>query len=619
MSDHSGSLSNIEYLISKIGTQTLTKYFLQLAIIAAIAPALPMFAQTPLIPDLPEAQIRANVEQYDFDSKEFTATGNVNMSYKGMTITGDSVSGSPWTGEIQASGSVTLSDSSNRVTCDSLQLYMQTPEATGPQTNTFKAWGNVQFTQKDDRLFANSASGNLMTGDFAATGGVHIYFQGTTLSADSVTGSNSSGEVTATGHVVFVNSDRQLTGNTFHYNYKTNIGKTSNASASADLLPPGTLTYDGEPPARAYFHGDEMSASPNRYELTNAIFTTCDRPAPHYYLSARSMVLIPGKEFTAHDVSVVFLGTRLFTLPSYKIKLDDEQESKRKTNLPPLAFSGEFGIYTGHRFELSQGPDYIGNLDLRIGTLQFIQAGVDYTRIAGQPFFARVGYRESFYGGTQTDTLLTRLPEVGVRYCWGKSAQQFVGGTDPIGLGETLIDPLVTRLSAYHTELSDATEIGVGHFTEDPSHITNNRFDARSLFFIDSIPIDSNSWISPSVLTRISLYDNGDTYSSLGGSLSFTHKISKSAFASLTYLNFGIGGQTPFHWDAIQLSNELALLTRFRFGDYRFRILTRYDLNAQSVYDTEFTLSKTIHCLEPSISWDNRAKEFSIGMGLTGF
>jgi hypothetical protein len=123
----------------------------------------------------------------------------------------------------------------------------------------------------------------------------------------------------------------------------------------------------------------------------------------------------------------------------------------------------------------------------------------------------------------------------------------------------------------------------------------------------------------PGILGRTSFYDNGDSYTTGGTSLALARSFGPRSFASLTYLGQSVGGATPFTFDRLAISNEIAARLIFPSGDLSFDIATRYDLSTQSIYDFQISVSKPLHCLQPKITWKNRFKEIGFEVGLVGF
>lgn len=455
-------------------------------------------------------------------------------------------------------------------------------------------------TPSEIRILADNEEYYFDSQQYMAEGNVRVTHRDTLLTADKVLGNPWTGDVEASGNVSFKSANRVLTGDSFTYNFKTEKGLAHNASANVDNV---------------YFRGDELKSEPERYTLTGSRFTTCNAEEPHYYLSARELVIQPGKKLLARDVSLVFFGGRLFNIPKYSMGLGEKKESE--SALPAVGISGKYGIHAGYEFDLATGPRTIGALDLRLSTRQVLQGGVTYDRIAGRPVFLRATYRQAFYGGTRPDIMLSRLPEIGVQFSGGSGAEYFNSAREPLDLSRGLIDPLASLSS--HGRLNTIGEVGLGKFIEEPYHISSERTDARILAWLDPIPLDSRTIISPGISGRLSHYGKGDDYTALGFRLAVARRLGSNSFVSLTYITHSIHGSTPFEFDEIELPDELAAKVRFPVGSLSLELGGRYDLRGHKFFDTEVSVAKVVHCIEPKITWRKRFQEFSIGVGLVGF
>ncbi len=535
-------------------------------------------------------RITANSQQYSFDDGLFHAQGNVCVTSGDMYINADMITGSPHTGRIEASGNVRLALEGMTLTCN---LLKYTFPAAGTKTdNRFKAEGNVAIKRNT-----------------------------VTLEADIIEGSPSTGDVEATGRVMFKDAQRTLTGDTFKYNFNTDTGDAIGAVAS---IPVDSMQEDAPAPVleresgTLYFRGQELKAEPERYQLRKSIFTTCNLEQPHYCLYAEEMIIEPGKKFTARNVAIKVIGKRLITLPYYSTKLKKSNKSAG-TKFPKIGVSGDFGLYAAYTIPLADDDMNSANADLRVSTKQIIQCGIRYDKIDSKPIFARLVYKEPYYCGSQPNTMLSRLPEAGIRYCFGPSAQGYEESVDPLGISGATIDPAQFTTIVTNRGINTVVELGAGSFVEYPDKITHGRADARALVYLDAIPLDRKTFLMPGVLARTSFYDNGDNYTTAGASFAIARSLGPKSFASLTYLTQSVGGNTPFTFDKLSLANELAARLIFPSGDLSFDLAARYDLNTQSVYDFHISVSKPMHCLQPKIIWKNRAKEIGFEVGLVGF
>lgn len=439
------------------------------------------------------------------------------------------------------------------------------------------------------------------TQHFDAEGNVRVTYGDTLLTADTVVGDPFTGDVQAAGHVTFQNGTRTLNGENFTYNYKTNKGVAANASAVVDNI---------------YFRGEELRSQPNRYVIKGSRFTTCSDENPHFYMSARETEIIPGKKLTARGVSIHLFGAKLISIPKYSVNLS-KGEKTSQFKMPQLGVSGPYGAFAGYDFDLSSGPDTIARFDARTSTKQIFQGGLEFDRIAGQPVFLRTTYRQPYYAGGKPYTLLTRMPEVGIRFGTQNSNQAYSTSGEPLDLARGFVHP--QQGSPGKTGVNIIAEIGDGKFTELPSRVSSDRLDSRLVAWMDPISIGSQTVFSPGISGRFSHYGTGDDYSSIGFRLAVSHRFGGETYGSLTYITHSIHGSTPFDFDQVEIPHELAGIVGFPIGRLFLEVGGRYNLSSGLMYDTQISIADRLHCLEPKLTWRNRFRQFSMDVRVLGF
>jgi lipopolysaccharide export system protein LptA len=468
-----------------------------------------------------------------------------------------------------------------------------------------------------------------LTQEFEAIGNARVEYGEILLTADQITGSATVGDVVATGQVQFKGTGKSLTGDSFTYNFKSDTGLATNAHASANNV---------------YFSGESMASTPTKYMLRGATFTSCCLDRPHYCLVARELNFGPDNLLTAKKVSLVFHGRTLFTIPSYHAYLGAK---RRKTGFRfPTVGSGDgSGFFTGYEFDLGPEPDTLNTLNVRLSTKWLFQGGVNYERLGNSPVFTRVSYREPFYGGTQRFVMVTRLPEVGIRFGPKNLEDRFSTSRESMNLSRGLIMP-DDMLPTTHN-VNFVGELSAGGFTQEPGGSTQEpggsaqepggstqepggstqetdpvrkwRYDARAMSWTKPIEVAKNTFISPGLYGRISHYQTGETYTNLGLRFAAARQLSKDSFVSLAYIANSIHGTTPFNFDAVPLRNELAGRVGFPLGVFKIEMMGRYDLSEHNMFDTEVSVSKVYHCLEPKITWRKRFSQLSFSVGVVGF
>lgn len=446
---------------------------------------------------------------------------------------------------------------------------------------------------------ADDSEYDYATQSFRAEGNALVRYDDISVTADVVTGNANTGDFEATGNVTFTQDDRVVKGQKFTYNYETKIGHASDASASADSI---------------YFHGEELDSKPAGYTLKGSRFTTCDRAEPHYYLAARELIIRPNDKLIARRVRIVALGKTLFTLPKYTVSLKEGRPSGLK--LPSMGISGEYGPYIAHNLDFSTNPGLTGELALRLSTREAFQGGLRFSQIAGRPLALNLTHREPYYGGRTSDTLLSRLPEVAYRFTSDGTQVSLTGRNESLYLSRAILDP--TRKVESGGRIHMVGEAGVGHFKEEPSGVESTRMDLRATAWMDPTDV-GGVLLTPGILTRFSHYSTGDNYLGMGLQLSAARRLGENSYVSLTYVTHAITGGTPFDFDVIEVPHELAGYLRYLVGSYTLELGARYDLQRSRMFDSEISIGRPFHCVEPRLTWRNRFREFSFGVGLTAF
>lgn len=432
---------------------------------------------------------------------------------------------------------------------------------------------------------------------FHANGKVCIVYDGIMLIADEIEGNIETGDIDATGKVVFRNEERELTGDSLKYNLNTNIGAFENAKADIDGV---------------YIFGSEVTSDGSSYKMTGCTMTTCDLEEPHYYFSAKKIVITEDKKLIAYGVSLVFHGKRIIGLPRIKKRLGDKKSFK--FGFPDIGTVRIVGTYVGYRIPLDIDEESETELDIRWSTGKSFIGGLTYDQQGNTPVFAKFTHQLPHYHGSNPTVVLSRQPEVGIRFTNGPDSKGAYESRNNIDLLSTPINPIADE--THHGKINTVAEISAGRFIEDPGDISSGRADARFLAWASPVEIDSNTLASAAVFGRHSTYDSGDNYSVYGYSLSISRSISNNSYISLTYAERNISGSTPFTFDEVDLSREVSTRVYFPAGTMRFGVLNRYDLYDNATFDTEITVSNIYHCIEPSITWNHRSKALLFGVSL---
>ncbi|MFH1453342.1 MAG: hypothetical protein ABIH00_05115 [Armatimonadota bacterium] len=168
------------------------------------------------------------------------------------------------------------------------------------------------------------------------TAGIADYYD---FSADSIQADGTS--ITASGNVVFKQKDIVIkaSGMKFDRNsniltatgqvdieYKTDRFKGKRLLYNASLHE--AVLYDisgftqqlsfeeGQMTGKLFFSGRKLFGQPEELNFYNVKTTTCDLPAPHYFIKAKRIIVYPNNKLIIKDASFYFNNKPLFTVPS---------------------------------------------------------------------------------------------------------------------------------------------------------------------------------------------------------------------------------------------------------------------------------------------------------------
>jgi hypothetical protein len=95
--------------------------------------------------------------------------------------------------------------------------------------------------------------------------------------------------------------------------------------------------------------------------------------------------------------------------------------------------------------------------------------------------------------------------------------------------------------------------------------------------------------------------------------------IAPGTFGTLRYINHLIDGETPLEFDDVDIREEVQSILQYRGSRNFFAVTLRYDLSDSDLYDWQLTYGRTLHCLEPRITWRNRFSQLGIELKVLGF
>jgi LPS-assembly protein len=124
-------------------------------------------------------------------------------------------------------------------------------------------------------------------------------------------------------------------------------------------------------------------AGPERYEATDARYTTCVAPRDDWYIRMDELEVDKSRMVgTAHDATVRFLGVPIAYSPWLEFPLSGERKSGFLT--PVLGSSGTRGFDASMPYYLNLAPNYDATITPRVMTKRGFQLGGQFRYLFGQ-------------------------------------------------------------------------------------------------------------------------------------------------------------------------------------------------------------------------------------------
>lgn len=374
--------------------------------------------------------------------------------------------------------------------------------------------------------------------------------------------------------------------------------------------------------------------------LSDVTFTTCELANPDYRITANEIRLTQDQHLKLRRVRLYLWNLRILSLP--RISINVGPGAGKQTLFPRPGYNSRDGFFLSSTYQLIETEREDVAVRIRPTTKQGFQGGIigayaieGSTRTA-PPFvpdydtelrrgdilrpildddtcvfpstrpqppllsaFGTLLVRERAYDIDKSDLLVSRLPEMGVRYV---SPQVCV----------------IEEKKRPKLGLQTEARASWGRFKEGPGIGLVNRWDVRGVASTTIATYRASTALQGAALARYSSYGNGDSYRTLGAALNLSRIFPGGSFASLRLISHGISGSTPFEFDDIDIQRELQAAGRYVRGRSTYSAILDYDLDRQSLRDWQFSFARRLHCIEPSITWRNRTNQISFGIRVLG-
>ncbi|MCS6776600.1 MAG: hypothetical protein RMJ43_15885 [Chloroherpetonaceae bacterium] len=476
---------------------------------------------------------------------------------------------------------------------------------------------------------------------FAAEGPVRVVYRDTgngktaTLTARNVQYNAQTGVVSASGGILLEREEGQFAGQSIEYNFRTDAGRVTGAL----LLSP-------------FFRmqGDRIERREDgTYVVENGYFTTCENQRPDYRIRAGRLTVSPDRFVAARNITFYTGGTPLISLPSFRRNL-------RTTTPPPIpraAFTKVEGIVVRQVGSPISRPDETFDFDLRVN-LRRLPAGFliyqkDLTRGATVPlppfgllytledplrgfleqlsppaypeygatryqearepratFFASVQNSQFIYNRRRSDLLVSRFPEVGVRWT-NLLGRRAPAAETPVSSTDASFVRRPTSEGPFTLDLSAA----LGALSEAPTGASAGRLALRTSLASHPLLLSKQLSLRLGATHWMNLYTSGRIYHLFSPEVDLHYLPARTTFLSAGYRYATEAGATPFVFDRQDVRHELRLRAQFG-GPWAFGVTTRYDLERARAYDTEFAVLRNLDCLQVGFGYRARAQQFGI-------
>ena len=478
-------------------------------------------------------------------------------------------------------------------------------------------------------------------GLYVASGGVTITQGSARLSAEKATADPDTGQVVAEGSVVFTEPGRTVRGERLVYNTDTRQVRAE----TAQTVVKGVIV-----------RAREIRADPTRYTIRDASITTCDRPRPHYRLTARTVTVTPNDRIVARHVGVWLFGVRLFVAPAIDARIGQGRGEGRGSLFPRFGSNSRDSFFLEKVFPLIESPRLYLDVDPRLSVRRAITGGFDVAAPAG-PALQLIGalkYRDEAPNQRTRFLEVDRLPEVGVlwvspspaprpRRRRSVRARRPPAATRPEQPGpppappEPAFRPLseVGSDVAHQPGLLRPPESGrwygraqatLGYFhqreglaaTGPALSLSHARLDLRATASRAGLRIAGLPLPVLQLFVRQALYDDGHAFNVFGLAARQEWHLGMHWSTGLHAFLHQTSEQTPFRFDQVEIRTELQPALSYTAGGTTLSWLGRMDVDRSQLFDQEYSIARVFDCLEPRLSYHARRRQITLDVRIVG-
>jgi lipopolysaccharide export system protein LptA len=415
-------------------------------------------------------------------------------------------------------------------------------------------------------------------------GNVWAKFEDATLTAEDIRADLKAGTLLATGDVKLKQRDGLLTARELDYDLNKRAGSLQDLHAQMGPV---------------LFSAEKAQITPEAVWGTGAVLTTCDRPHPHYRLTAGRIMVGRNRRAVVSGAALWWHERRLLRLPQFKVPLPGAK-GRQQGFLPRTGYSSGDGPFVGLRYGWITGRDFDSSVELRQtvrrGTRGIVRAGLD--RPWGRIALALASKEDLTETSPPTDD-----PQTGIR--------RFLVDKVP----ELRADLDSRKIAPWLTTHGYAT---VGTYLEHETGARASRA-ATTLFLVPrSIGLGGMA-LEPGIAWR-GLTAGGERQTVLVSRIALRLAETPTGRLHISYQRRKANGISPFAFDVPEIERELTAEGAARFSHgWGLENTYRYDLDQHRFRDAEVIVSRTAHCLRYSAVWRKARKEFLLQVGLSAF
>jgi hypothetical protein len=453
--------------------------------------------------------------------------------------------------------------------------------------------------------------------------------------------------VEATGSVEVIYSDVKITGQSITYNTKLNHAWADRGFVLSykDITVEGkTLDYDLKAKSGTatdvqliykgvLLAGKKINLIGTEFQLSNAIFSTCDLPSPHYRVTASDINFYRTSGWLVAYWGYFWLGpVPVVPMPTYIYDLSGKDHGI--VPFPEIGGDTDYGTYINERLAWYLNPQLSGSYSLSYAT------------------------KKGLGGGGEANYVINQDSRGNARLYYNGNDGPFGGITHSLYFGEEVSTPMSQSLGFLQmpkqrrfeldTMLSYRERINYQHISYYPNLV----FKGRGLkIFSDDVKLDVDlaaglvaeryntkqaegsskfnfAWslpemavgsFTPTLGIDERFYSNGSRWGNEIAGLSLLRKFPGQVEGRLGYSHYLLNqGVSPFNFEmyrfraADRLTGEL----NFFIGETGCDIYAAYFLDTWKPDDIDYALKVRMHCYNFEVKYRSMRGEFNFGFSL---